>query len=109
MVGYAGFVSSRTEHLMRVQKVGKDYSSGPTLVKALRLATLTVDPGEFVLLQGTSGSGKTTLLSIMGCLLKPTGGRVEICGTDVTDLGESALPALRLKHIGFIFQSFNLF
>jgi len=109
MIGFAGFASSRTDHLMRVTKVTKDYSSGPTLVKALRQATLTVDPGEFVLLQGTSGSGKTTLLSIMGCLMKPSAGRVQICGTDVTDLGESSLPKLRLQHIGFIFQTYNLF
>lgn len=108
MIGFSG-LSTQKDHLLRVQKVSKDYSSGPTLVKALRHASLTVEPGEFVLLQGTSGSGKTTLLSIMGCLMKPTGGRVQICGEDVTDLGEGALPQIRLKHIGFIFQTYNLF
>ncbi|HYG77954.1 MAG TPA: ABC transporter ATP-binding protein [Planctomycetota bacterium] len=109
MVGFAGFSPSRKEHLIRVQKVTKEYSCGPSTVKALRQATLTLEAGEFVLLQGTSGSGKTTLLSIMGCLMKPTSGRIVVAGKDVTDMGESELPALRLKHIGFIFQTFNLF
>src|SRR5205823_8688457 len=49
------------------------------------------------------------LLSMMGCLLKPTSGQISICGNDVTNLSESRLPQLRLKHIGFIFQTFNLF
>jgi len=109
MVGFAGYPSKRSEHLIRIQKVTKEYSCGPSVVKALRQANLTLDVGEFVLLQGMSGSGKTTLLSIMGCLMKPTSGRVVICGKDVTEMGESQLPPLRLKHIGFIFQSFNLF
>jgi putative ABC transport system ATP-binding protein len=108
MAGFAGVIS-RTDHLIRVQKATKEYSSGPSAVRALRPATLNLDAGEFVLLQGPSGSGKTTLLSIMGCLMKPSSGRIYLCGTDVTDLGESQLPQMRLKHIGFIFQSFNLF
>jgi putative ABC transport system ATP-binding protein len=99
--------SKRT--LMHLKDVGKDYKNGPSVVKAVHHASLTLEPREFVLLQGMSGSGKTTLLSIMGCLMKPTYGRVEICGTDVTELSESYLPKMRLNHIGFIFQSFNLF
>jgi putative ABC transport system ATP-binding protein len=95
--------------LMRLQDVTKEYPTGPTVVKAVHHASLELKAGEFVLLQGMSGSGKTTLLSIMGCLMKPTGGTVEICGTDVTRLGEGRLPALRLRHIGFVFQTFNLF
>src|SRR5579864_5742183 len=108
MAIFAG-ATRHKEYLIRVQKVAKDYSSGATAVKALRPASLTLEPGEFVLLQGPSGSGKTTLLSIMGCLLKPTSGRLYIAGSDVTDLGERELPQVRLNHIGFIFQSFNLF
>lgn len=99
----------QSEYLVRLSKVEKDYSVGPAAVRAVQHASLTLEPGEFVLLQGPSGSGKTTLLSVMGCLLKPTSGRVYVCGKDVTDLGEDELPRLRLRHIGFIFQTFNLF
>ncbi|MCY3024675.1 MAG: ABC transporter ATP-binding protein [Planctomycetota bacterium] len=97
------------EYLVRLNKVVKEYASGPSPVQAVRQASLTLEPGEFVLLQGPSGSGKTTLLSIMGCLMKPTSGRVYVCGNDVTDMGEDTLPPLRLRHIGFVFQTFNLF
>ena len=108
MVGFSGF-APRKDVLIRLIGAAKEYSCGPSAVKALRPSTLSVEPGEFILLQGPSGSGKTTLLSIMGCLLKPSAGRVFICGKDVTEMGEGSLPALRLRHIGFIFQSFNLF
>lgn len=94
---------------MKLQDVSKEYRSGPSIVKAVHHASLTLEPREFVLLQGMSGSGKTTLLSIMGCLMKPTHGRLQICGTDVTELSESRLPKIRLNHIGFVFQTFNLF
>jgi putative ABC transport system ATP-binding protein len=96
-------------YLIRLNKVVKAYGAGETIVRAVQEASLALAPGEFVLLQGPSGSGKTTLLSIMGCLMKPSSGRVHICGHDTTDLGEFELPRLRLKHIGFIFQTFNLF
>lgn len=95
--------------LMKLEDVTKEYRNGPSVVKAVHHASLALHPREFVLLQGMSGSGKTTLLSIMGCLMKPTNGRVEICGKDVTRLNESHLPGIRLRHIGFIFQTFNLF
>jgi putative ABC transport system ATP-binding protein len=97
------------ECLVRLSKAEKDYGTGETGVKAVQQASLTLEAGEFVLLQGPSGSGKTTLLSLMGCLLKPTSGRVCIHGQDVTDWGEAELPGLRLRHMGFIFQTFNLF
>src|SRR5947199_1717085 len=97
------------DFLVRLHGVSKDYASGANTVKALRPASLTLERGEFVLLEGPSGSGKTTLLSIMGLLMKPNGGRIEVCGSDVTHMGENELPALRLRHIGFIFQTFNLF
>jgi len=61
------------------------------------------------MLMGPSGSGKTTLLSIMGCILTATSGTVRIAGTEVASLREKALPAIRLQHIGFVFQGFNLF
>ncbi len=98
-----------TDSLIQLQGISKEYSSGPNLVRALRPASLSLQRGEFVLLEGPSGSGKTTLLSIMGLLMKPTEGSVHICGENVTEMGEDKLPAIRLRHIGFIFQSFNLF
>ena len=61
------------------------------------------------MLMGPSGSGKTTLLSIMGCILRPTSGSVRIRGREVSLLKERELPRVRLRHVGFIFQSFNLF
>jgi putative ABC transport system ATP-binding protein len=65
-------------------------------------------PGEVVLLKGPSGSGKTTLLSILGCILKPSAGSVAIQGRELAGVPESRLPQLRLRHVGFIFQAFNL-
>ncbi|HYF49365.1 MAG TPA: ATP-binding cassette domain-containing protein, partial [Planctomycetota bacterium] len=104
MVGFSGF-TPRHENIIRLSGVAKEYATGPAQVRALRPATLTIEPGEFILLQGPSGSGKTTLLSIMGCLMKPSAGRVFLCGKDVTEMGESELPGMRLRHIGFIFQT----
>ncbi len=66
-------------------------------------------PGELTLLMGPSGSGKTTLLSILGCILSPTSGEVKIAGHSTAGLGPEELAELRRKHIGFIFQSYNLF
>src|SRR5579864_5570229 len=59
--------------------------------------------------EGATGSGKTTLLSIMGCILTATSGSVRVAGREVVGLSEKQLPALRLEHIGFVFQGFNLF
>ena len=108
MVGFSGYTETK-EPLVRLSKVAKEYACGPSAVRAVRGVSLTLERGEFVLLHGPSGSGKTTLLSIMGCLLKPTSGRVFVRGQDVTEMGETELPKLRLEHIGFIFQTFNLF
>jgi putative ABC transport system ATP-binding protein len=92
-----------------VRDLTKTYESGEAAVQALREVDLDVARGEVVLLMGPSGSGKTTLLSIMGCILLPTSGSVRIGGREVTRLSEKELPRVRLDHIGFIFQGFNLF
>ena len=97
------------DSLVKLHAVVKEFDVGPIPVRAVQQASLSLHAGEFVLLQGPSGSGKTTLLSIMGCLMKPTSGRVWLCGQDVTTLGEDRLPEVRLRHIGFMFQTFNLF
>lgn len=88
--------------------VTKVYGHGPSEVVAVRDVNLTVDDGRIVVILGPSGSGKTTLLSIAGCLLRPTSGTVRIVGNEVTAMSERELPSIRLRHIGFVFQTFNL-
>lgn len=92
-----------------VRELRKKYEEGSTGTLALRGVDLDVHAGELLMLVGPSGSGKTTLLSIMGCILAATSGSVRIAGREVVGLNEKQLPALRLEHIGFIFQGFNLF
>ena len=92
-----------------VTNVTKTYGEGAAAVHALRSVSLEVQRGEVMLLMGPSGSGKTTLLSVMGCILRPTSGSVRIAGREAATLSEAELPAVRLEHIGFIFQGFNLF
>ncbi len=92
-----------------VRQLTKRYQEGATGTLALRGVDLDVHPGELLLLMGPSGSGKTTLLSIMGCILTASSGSVRVAGREVVGLSEKQLPSLRLEHIGFVFQGFNLF
>jgi putative ABC transport system ATP-binding protein len=92
-----------------VENLSKIYGQGASAVRALDAVNFRIEDGEVVLLMGPSGSGKTTLLSVMGCILRPSSGRIHIHGKDVTGLNERKIPGIRLKHIGFIFQGFNLF
>ena len=91
-----------------VVDVTKEYDLGRTKVPALRGVSLAVEPGEFMAVAGPSGSGKSTLLNLVGCLDRPTAGRVLVGGQDVAALGDDALSDLRARTIGFIFQTFNL-
>lgn len=95
--------------VIAVRGVTKMYASGATEVRALDSVDMDVHKGEVLLLMGPSGSGKTTLLSIMGCILQATAGSVRLHNREVVGLSERQLPRLRLDHIGFVFQGFNLF
>jgi putative ABC transport system ATP-binding protein len=85
------------------------YGKGHSAVQALRGVTLSLYGGELTLLVGPSGSGKTSLLTILGCMVKPDRGQVEIRSRDVTTLSEKQRTHLRCWNIGFVFQSFRLF
>ena len=93
---------------IEVTDIQKIYEEGSVRVHAVKGVTLSVDAGQLVLLMGPSGSGKTTLLSMMGCILKPTKGSLRIMGEEVINWNENSLPLTRRRHIGFIFQHFNL-
>jgi putative ABC transport system ATP-binding protein len=88
--------------------ITRTYGSPPSEIVAVDHVSLAVEEGEVLVIVGPSGSGKTTLLSIAGCLLRPTRGSVRVMGIDVTRLPERRLPDVRIRHLGFVFQSFNL-
>ena len=98
-----------TTTLARLDDATKTFGSGPTAVEALRGVNLTIEAGSMTGIMGPSGSGKTTMLSVLGCLLTPSSGSVEVLGHEVARLGPSALARVRRQSIGFVFQSFNLF
>ena len=97
-----------TTTTLRVEHISKRYGSGATEVTAVRDVSLSVAPGEVVLIMGPSGSGKTTLLLMLGALLKPTEGTIRLNGTVLSTLPERRLPDIRLRQFGFVFQDFNL-
>ncbi len=94
---------------LRLDGVRKTYGEGAERVEAVAGVDLALAGGECVLLVGPSGSGKTTLLMLMGCLLRPSAGGVWVDGIDAAGLSERDLSRVRLGHLGFVFQGFNLF
>lgn len=93
---------------VQVENVRKIYKRDTQNIVVLNGISLEVPDGEFVALMGPSGSGKTTLLNLIAGIDKPTSGSVQVGGTEVTQLSESALAKWRSRHVGFIFQFYNL-
>jgi putative ABC transport system ATP-binding protein len=94
--------------LVMAQDVGKDYQAGDVTVKALKNITFSIAPSAFTAFIGPSGSGKTTLLNLIGCLDKPTEGKLTVAGVDIATLDRKQSAIFRGNNIGFIFQDFNL-
>jgi putative ABC transport system ATP-binding protein len=94
--------------VVQAEDVTRRYGQGATAVDALRGVSLAVTAGELVAVMGPSGSGKSTLMHILAGLDKPTSGSVSIAGTEITTLDDRKITHLRRKHIGFVFQFFNL-
>jgi len=94
--------------LVIAENIQKDYQVGEISINALRGINFEIEPASFVSFVGPSGSGKTTLLNLIGCLDKPSNGKLMVAGTDVLHLDRKQSASFRGKNIGFIFQDFNL-
>jgi putative ABC transport system ATP-binding protein len=99
----------RTQPILVARDLYKSFGSGQRCTPILRGVSLSVDHGETVFLVGPSGSGKTTLLSLIGCLLGPDSGSIEVLGHDINQMRREELTAFRRQYLGFVFQTFNLF
>src|SRR5712691_8983754 len=98
---------STSAPVLEATGVVKVFEEGSQRVEVLRGVSMDVELGEVVALEGPSGSGKTTLLSIMGCILTPTSGQIEVAGESVSGRSDR-LREIRRKSIGFVFQQYNL-
>jgi putative ABC transport system ATP-binding protein len=94
--------------LVSLERVTRKFPLDHNAVTALSNVSFHIDPGEFLAISGPSGSGKSTLLNLIGCIDKPTSGRIFIDGTDTSLLSSSQCSLLRREKIGFVFQTFNL-
>lgn len=94
--------------ILGIENVSKSYRLGKIAVPVLSEINLLIQEGEFAAIMGPSGSGKSTLLNIIGCLDRPTSGKIMICCVDTSSLSDPELARIRGKRIGFVFQTFNL-
>ncbi|NIM46618.1 MAG: ATP-binding cassette domain-containing protein [Candidatus Aenigmarchaeota archaeon] len=94
--------------IVELRNVTKEYLMGEVIVKAIDRVNLKIKKSESIALMGPSGSGKSTMLHLVGCLDRPTKGKILIDGKDVSNLSDNELAVIRRKKIGFIFQFFNL-
>ena len=97
-----------TGPLIQIRNVSKSYRRDSMSIPVLQRISLDVPEGEFIALMGPSGSGKTTLLNLIAGIDRPNDGSITVDGTEVTRLGESELAKWRARHIGFVFQFYNL-
>ena len=94
--------------MIELEEVDKTYGNGSVATPVLKGVSFRVDAGEYVAIMGGSGTGKSTLMNLIGCLDRPTGGRLRVDGADVADLDDEAISHLRNRKIGFVFQQFHL-
>ena len=100
--------SGNSQSLIRVRGLNKTYSRGGEKIQVLQGLNLDVDKGDFVAFMGPSGSGKTTLLNLLGGLDVPSAGSITVAGDEITHMSGSKLTQWRARHVGFIFQMYNL-
>jgi len=96
------------EGLIRVRELDKSYRRGGEEIHVLQGLNLDVDAGEFIAFMGPSGSGKTTLLNLLGGLDVPSDGTITVAGDEITAMSRRKLTAWRARHVGFVFQAYNL-
>ena len=96
------------EHIVKADKLNKVYSSASQKIIALKEIDIEIKKGEFVTIMGPSGAGKTTFLNLIGCLDRPTSGKLDILGCDPTKFNEEKLSRIRVEKIGFVFEDFFL-
>src|SRR5215831_13633175 len=94
--------------LVKIDNVSKSYWRDSMEIPVLRKISFDIPEGEFLALMGPSGSGKTTLLNLIAGIDRPSEGSVTVADTQVTSLGESSLAKWRARHVGFVFQFYNL-
>ena len=94
--------------ILELKGIYKDYLQGKITVPVLKNVNFSMEEGEYVAIMGPSGSGKSTLMNIIGCLDKPTKGNFFLDGQDMSICSENEMSDIRLKKIGFVFQSFHL-
>ncbi|SFV33793.1 ABC transporter ATP-binding protein [Hyphomicrobium facile] len=99
---------SNSKVIVEAEGIVKVLGTAPNEIKVLKGIDLELQTGELTLMMGPSGSGKTTLLSILGCILSPTQGQLTVAGLKTQNMSKEQLANLRRKHVGFVFQSYNL-